>query len=107
MAVRTLAQKLGLKPDLIACVINAPTHYADLVRDAEVHLHSNLQQSADFIHVFSKNRHEFWFLVHAGKQHMSVNGALWISWLKKASGVESELSFSVVRRCGLDAGLCV
>ena len=33
------------------------------------------------------------------------HAGLWICWPKKASGVESDLTQTVVRRAGLDAGL--
>lgn len=105
MAQRTLAQKLGLKPNILACVINAPPHYAALVSDVDVELHPTLQYSADFIHMFPGSTQELWVLMQAGKHHMAVDGALWISWPKKASGIKSSLSFGAVRQCGLDAGL--
>lgn len=105
MAERTLAQKLGLKPDMVACVINAPKHYPELVADAQVEFHALMKPSADFIHVFASDTVELWELVQVGKHCLDPNGALWISWPKKASGVETPLSFSVVRQCGLTAGL--
>ena len=35
----------------------------------------------------------------------AAGGGLWIAWPKKASGVISDLSQTVVRRTGLDSGL--
>ena len=105
MAERTLAQKLGLKPGLVACVINAPPHYSDLVSDADVALHETMYPSADFIHAFARGTVELCDLVQAAKCCMAVDGMLWISWPKKASGVDSALSFRAVRQCGLNAGL--
>jgi len=32
-------------------------------------------------------------------------GRLWVAWPKKASGLETDLSFGVVQGLGLDAGL--
>jgi hypothetical protein len=32
-------------------------------------------------------------------------GRLWVAWPKKAAGVETDLTFEVVQRIGLDAGL--
>ena len=105
MAARTLAQKLGLKPGLVACVINAPPHYRDLVPDVEVEFLDKLQPSADFIHAFASGTAELWDLMQAGKHCMAIDGSLWISWPKKASGVSTPLSFQAVRNCGLNAGL--
>lgn len=36
---------------------------------------------------------------------MAEGGGLWIAWPKKASGVASDLTQTVVRKFGLDAGL--
>jgi hypothetical protein len=32
-------------------------------------------------------------------------GRLWVAWPKKASGVPTDLTFQIVQRVGLDAGL--
>jgi hypothetical protein len=39
------------------------------------------------------------------KKRISDDGALWIAWPKKASGVESDLDENVVRKIGLERGL--
>jgi hypothetical protein len=36
---------------------------------------------------------------------MAAGGRLWIAWPKKASGRQTDLDQSAVRRFGLDAGL--
>jgi len=39
------------------------------------------------------------------RDRLESNGALWVSWPKRTSGVETDLSDNVVRAIGLDAGL--
>jgi hypothetical protein len=39
------------------------------------------------------------------RDRLESNGVLWVSWPKKTSGVETDLSDNVVRAIGLDAGL--
>jgi hypothetical protein len=39
------------------------------------------------------------------RDRLESNGMLWVAWPKKASGVETDLSESVVRSFGLEAGL--
>ena len=95
MAERTLVQKLGLKPGMVACKVNAPPEYQELVQEADVDWLDHMVLEAEFIHVFTTTIDELWALVQAGKYHMSVSGALWISWPKKASGIESSISFGV------------
>lgn len=39
------------------------------------------------------------------RDRLVSNGVLWVAWPKKASGVETDLSESIVRSIGLEAGL--
>jgi hypothetical protein len=39
------------------------------------------------------------------RDRLVSNGALWVAWPKKASGVETDLSENIVRSIGLEAGL--
>ena len=41
----------------------------------------------------------------AMKRALEPNGRLWVAWPKQASKVATDLSFGVVQRHGLDAGL--
>ena len=36
---------------------------------------------------------------------LAPDGALWVAWPKKSSGVATDLDFEFVQRTGLDAGL--
>ena len=105
MVERTLAQKLGLKQDITACVLNAPPHYEALVHDVSVYLHKEPCASADFIHVFAEDAYTLKLLIEVAKSCMHRHAVLWASWPKKASGVQTDLSMAVVRECGLAAKL--
>jgi hypothetical protein len=39
------------------------------------------------------------------KQKLASDGILWVSWPKKSSGVETDLSFDIVQQSGLKIGL--
>ena len=39
------------------------------------------------------------------RDRLVSNGVLWVAWPKQTSGVETDLSESVVRSIGLEAGL--
>ncbi len=39
------------------------------------------------------------------KARLVPNGMLWVAWPKKSSGFNTDLSFEVVQRAGLEAGL--
>ena len=38
-------------------------------------------------------------------RRLAPAGGLWVAWPKKASGVETDLTFEAVQKNGLDAGL--
>jgi hypothetical protein len=38
-------------------------------------------------------------------RRLAPAGGLWVAWPKKASGVETDLTFDAVQKTGLDAGL--
>ena len=105
MATRTLVQKLGLKPGMVACVLNPPPNYDALVEEAQVTIHPEPVPDADFVHVFAESRDMLWGLLELGRRCVRPTGMLWISWPKKASGVVSDLSFRIVHERGKALGM--
>jgi hypothetical protein len=104
---RALVDKLGIKPGATVVVLGAPSAYQALLGPlpAGVTLRSKLPQSAEFVHYFTKKRKilqaDFPRIARALVDH----GHLWISWPKRASGVETDLDENVVREIGLAEGL--
>jgi hypothetical protein len=104
---RSLAEKLGIKPDARVTALGAPPTYATLLGTlpSGATIHSRLPSSAEFIHQFVRRRRdlaaEFPRLAHA----LTDDGTLWISWPKQASGVDTDLNENVVREIGLAEGL--
>jgi hypothetical protein len=66
---------------------------------------TGLRRSLPFIHFFTRSRTvleaKFAGLVRA----LATEGALWISWPKRASGVPTDLTEDVVRAVALAGGL--
>ena len=54
---------------------------------------------------FTTSRAELEVRFEALKQVLDPADGLWIAWPKKVAGIESDLSFDVVQRTGLAAGL--
>jgi hypothetical protein len=104
---RTLSQKLGIRPGTRIVALAAPTTYASLLGRLPqgATLHSRLPTTTQFIHRFAHRqdelRQEFGRLVSA----LTDDGILWISWPKKASGVDTDLDENVIRAIGLSHGL--
>lgn len=96
-----LVQKLGLKPGLKALLIGkAPYRFPKGVRSVR-----RATEKPDFIHCFATEAADLEKRFAGLAAALPAAGMLWISWPKRASGVESDLDENVVRRIGLAAGL--
>jgi hypothetical protein len=54
---------------------------------------------------FTTSRSELERSFGALKETLGPVDALWVAWPKKASGIETDLTFDIVQRIGLAAGL--
>ncbi len=103
---RPLAAKLGLKAGMRALLISAPPGYLSrLAAPDEVEWSGDLDQPLDFIQAFFKQRSELEARFPALKELLAPEGMLWISWLKQAAKIPTDLDGNVVREIGLAAGL--
>lgn len=106
---RTLAEKLGLKPGMSAYLLNAPDSYIEALGDAATHAHlvASLDDAValDFAHAFFTERAALLAHLPRLKAALAPNGALWLSWPKKAAKVPTDLDDNVIREDGLAAGL--
>jgi hypothetical protein len=97
-----LPRKLGIKENARLSVVRAPGGFALSPLPDGVRASSG---AADVILLFSTSRADLErrFGALAGK--LDPTGGLWVAWPKKASAIDSDLTFDVVQRTGLDAGL--
>jgi hypothetical protein len=102
-----LPKKLGIKEGQRLAFINAPPDYEALLGAPISHEASlgSLPESFDLIHYFTGKRADFETALPNLKRALSKNGALWISWPKKASGVPTDLTENIIRDLALAAGL--
>ena len=103
----SLLKKLGIKPGMRACFVNAPLHYAELLGPLPegVVLMDRPGMDMDFIHFFALRQENLEAQFADLKKHLAPTGMLWVSWPKKASSIETDLSGDAVRRTGLAGGL--
>jgi hypothetical protein len=104
---RTLVQKLGIKPATRIVALEAPPGYVSALGALPpgATLHSRLPAASEFIHRFVRRRAQLEADFPRLARALSDAGALWISWPKRASGVETDLSENIVRDIGLEQGL--
>ncbi len=96
-----LIKKLGIKQGLRNIFINEPQTFR-----SELGLDMNLGEKLDgefnYIHFFTKDRDELTAFFSKVRKYLKKDGALWISWPKKSSGVETDLNENIVRDIGLE-----
>jgi hypothetical protein len=104
---RALGDKLGIKPGTAVVALGAPAAYPSLLGPLGqgVILRSRLSDSADFIHYFARRHENLQADFPRLSRALTDQGALWISWPKRASGVETDLDENVIREIGLLHGL--
>lgn len=103
-----LVKKLGIKSGNTILPLKAPSHYFELLGElppdvaiADVHSKS----SVPFVHLFAKNSVDLHEYFPIAKERLEKDGMLWVSWIKKSSELETDISESDVRRMGLEIGL--
>jgi hypothetical protein len=104
---RTLVEKLGIKPSTRVIALSAPSTYAVLLGPlpAGSSLHSRLSADSGFIHKFVRTRGDLAADFPRLSRALTDSGTLWISWPKRGSGVETDLTENIVREIGLKEGL--
>lgn len=59
----------------------------------------------DFIHLFAEDEAVLKSYFPRLKRQLNKEGVLWVSWIKKSSKKETDITESDVRRLGLESGL--
>lgn len=103
-----LIRKLGIKSGYSVRFVNQPDHYSDLIgplpEDVTVGGEAD-KGPYDFIHLFADSGSVLNRDFPLCKNWMDRDGMIWVSWIKKASAMETDISEGDVRRMGLDLGL--
>jgi CheY-like chemotaxis protein len=101
-----LAKKLGIKPGSVVALVGAPDGFEDRIGGLPegVMVRRGARGRCDLAIWFARSRIEVEKrVVRLGE--LAGSDGLWIAWPKRSSGVESDLTQSLVRRIGLDSGL--
>lgn len=105
-----LVKKLGLKPGMAALFLDLPDSLRDLARtEGLAHVATSLDgvtaREFDLIHIFETARERLADRLPALRAGLKADGMLWMSWPKKASGVQTSITEDVLRELILPAGL--
>ncbi len=104
---KALGQKLGIKSWTRVKTRNAPANYQQLLGPLpnDVQLSSRLRRPVDLVHVFSIARAQLVAELRRAVDEIEQDGAVWVSWPKKASGVRTDITEDVIREVAFPLGL--
>lgn len=102
-----LVDKLGIKPGIRIAIVGAPGGYRATLGPLPhgVSVTATPRGTLPFIHFFTKQRSLLERRFPVLKRALAQDGALWVSWPKKSSGVSTDLTEDVVREVALAGGL--
>jgi hypothetical protein len=103
-----LAKKLGIKEGFRVGLVTSPKAFKKelgmLPPDVKIFV-GQLTKPLDLIIVFTDSEQKLKLEFSLLAEKLSVKGMLWVAWPKKSSGVPTDLSFDIVQKTGLQAGL--
>jgi Protein of unknown function (DUF3052) len=103
-----LWKKLGIKAGTVLHAVHAPADYAALLgplpENATIALKAG-KRELDLVHIFTKSRSELLDLLMRFRGRIKQEGAIWVSWPKRASKIPSDITEDTVRELALPQGL--
>ena len=98
-----LPQKLGIKPGTIVVVIDGPDNYRKLLGQipSGVNFASRPVGNTKFVHLFVKERRALQSHLQSLRRKIADDAALWVSWPKKSSGAQTDVTEDVIRAVAL------
>jgi hypothetical protein len=101
-----LAQKLGMKPGMTVVAINTPSNYRQLLGKfgKDLRFTNRIGASANFVHLFAERRSDLQKQLGRLRIKIVDVGTLWVSWPKKSSGVQTDITEDVIRAVALPLG---
>jgi hypothetical protein len=103
-AAKSIAQKMGIKKDFRATLINAPDEAVKALDLPDLSTSTKVAGEFDYIHLFTTTQKKLDEQFSKLKTHLSTTGMLWVSW-PKAKQLHTDLNIKSVIRIGYDNGL--
>ncbi|RSY90543.1 DUF3052 family protein [Sphingomonas koreensis] len=102
-----LADKLGFKPGMRAFIADMPANVrAEIALDSlGLELLAAPGAGIDAAHVFVTERARLDCELSALRQLIAPSGFIWVSWPKRASGIETDITEDTIRDLALPLGL--
>ncbi|MBI1334602.1 MAG: DUF3052 family protein [Armatimonadetes bacterium] len=101
---KPLAEKLGLKPGMVAISIDAPDDYEQFL-SSPVEIAQQIGDKApNFVHIFVIERARMDALLSDLFSRIDRDGMVWVSWPKKSSKVPTDIDENIIRDVCLPMG---
>lgn len=89
-----LLKKLGIKAGHLVLLRNEP---ADLPEELKEYAGTKKRQGLDVVLLFADSEALFKAEFGKLKQYLHADGAIWVAWPKKSSGIRTDLTENVIR----------
>lgn len=101
-----LAKKLGLTPPMTLVALGAPKEYRALLGTLPegVRIVSKAGPPLHAAHLFVTRRPDLGTHLARLRKELAPSGFVWISWPKKSSGVETDITEDAIRELALPLG---
>jgi hypothetical protein len=102
-----LAKKLGIAEGSRVVLENPPKNYSELLAPlpAGVKFEARLSENTDLVHVFAESREGLGITLKRLRTSIRPDAAIWVSWPKKASKVQTDITEDRIRELALPLGL--
>jgi hypothetical protein len=100
-----LPKKLGIRQGSRVLLVAPPEGFALDPLPGGVDIARTARRGLDVVLLFTTTLADLERRFPKLTDALEPDGRLWVAWPKKASGVPTDLTFDVVQRTGLDAGL--
>jgi hypothetical protein len=95
---------MGVKENSRAVFVNAQKEALENINLPTLKIQEKMEDDLDYIHLFVKTQTEFITYFPKLKQHLKLNGMLWVSW-PKGGKLGTDLNIKSVIKLGYDFGL--
>jgi hypothetical protein len=102
-----LAKKLGIKSGSKVFAVDPPGNYAELLAPLPegAIIKALPQPESDIIHLFTNTREGLFKNLSNCRDLIKQDGAIWVSWYKKAAKLPTEITEDTVREAAFPLGL--
>ncbi|HZR58613.1 MAG TPA: DUF3052 family protein [Terriglobales bacterium] len=100
-----LPKKLGIKEQYRVAFIDMPADIKSELKEALAACKIAAKGPLDYVHLFVKSQADLEKTLVRFRPQLAPAGMIWVSWPKKSSGVETDVTENDVRRVGLAVGV--